>query len=496
MAQDRGAEVRARKHAAGRQPGEAVVVRRAIAVVSCCRRFGGRARAKSGDRPIGCGAPGDIEGQKPCCRHAQRCSRAACLGRASRPGDPTGQNDRGERDREDGAADLPQADREGRCKQEPREHLGTQATAPQPASGKQREGEHRSHVVGDGHGRFGRSDAPEWLRLGYRAQPVALQLWIERGVGVTEALRKEKNYDGADEGGKAGQRGQPACRRAKPRRHGGDDRQADAGNYRRHKLGLGEGIALRAEPVRRGDGRGEGGHRRKRQPTAEPDCQRPLRLTLYEKGQRDRATAGDDIGQSFHADREHKRGRRAGQQTPPHRCRFGRQEMQHRKDENELEIVVIDRAGGKDVDEVERGGAHHGSRQRRRIARDRACATDDEDHCCDEQGHRPGDQRERFRHRHISGGALRRHDDQRDRQIDQPRPVHDETALGSHAVLMQVEPALSAKQVADLDHPQEAVIVAPRVVEAGESAPPVKRHEAACKQERKRKIAPQGNMTV
>ena len=61
---------------------------------------------------------------------------------------------------------------------------------------------------------------------------------------------------------------------------------------------------------------------------------------------------------------------------------------------------------------------------------------------------------------------------------------------------MQVEPALSAQEVPDLDHPQEAVIVAPRVVEAGESAPPVKRHEAACKQERKRKIAPQGNMRV
>ena len=51
-------------------------------------------------------------------------------------------------------------------------------------------------------------------------------------------------------------------------------------------------------------------------------------------------------------------------------------------------------------------------------------------------------------------------DDGGDRRIDQPRPMHDEAAFRPHPVLMQVEPALAGQQVADLDQPQQTVIVA------------------------------------
>src|SRR4051812_18771215 len=40
--------------------------------------------------------------------------------------------------------------------------------------------------------------------------------------------------------------------------------------------------------------------------------------------------------------------------------------------------------------------------------------------------------------------------------------MHDEAAFGTHAVLVQVEPGLSAEQVADLDEAKQAVIIAVR----------------------------------
>jgi hypothetical protein len=53
--------------------------------------------------------------------------------------------------------------------------------------------------------------------------------------------------------------------------------------------------------------------------------------------------------------------------------------------------------------------------------------------------------------------------DRRDRRIDQPRPVHGEAAFRSHAVLIEIEPALAADQVADFDEAHQAVIVATKV---------------------------------
>jgi hypothetical protein len=47
-----------------------------------------------------------------------------------------------------------------------------------------------------------------------------------------------------------------------------------------------------------------------------------------------------------------------------------------------------------------------------------------------------------------------------DRRVDQARPVHEESAVGPHPVLVQVEPALPRQQVAHLDQAQQAVIVA------------------------------------
>ena len=77
-----------------------------------------------------------------------------------------------------------------------------------------------------------------------------------------------------------------------------------------------------------------------------------------------------------------------------------------------------------------------------------------------EQQRRPQHLRDVLGQGHAAGQRRCGEDDGGDRRIDQPRPVHDEAAFRPHPVLMQVEPALAGQQVANLDQPQQAVIVA------------------------------------
>ncbi|MGT2464674.1 hypothetical protein ACVOMV_03055 [Mesorhizobium atlanticum] len=53
--------------------------------------------------------------------------------------------------------------------------------------------------------------------------------------------------------------------------------------------------------------------------------------------------------------------------------------------------------------------------------------------------------------------------------------MHEEAARRAHPVLMEIEPALAGKQVADLDQPQHAVIVRAIIAKRGETGDNVDR---------------------
>ena len=110
-------------------------------------------------------------------------------------------------------------------------------------------------------------------------------------------------------------------------------------------------------------------------------------------------------------------------------------------------------------------------RQHRPIAADGAGEPEQEEHRQRHQHQRPGDKGDGFAHRHAAGHGGGRKHQRGDRRIDQPRPVHDEAAVRSHPVLVQVEPALPADQVAYLHEAQQAVIVA--FGQRGKAAPGV-----------------------
>ena len=135
------------------------------------------------------------------------------------------------------------------------------------------------------------------------------------------------------------------------------------------------------------------------------------------------------------------------------------QEQHHGQHQHELDVVVVDRARREDAGVVERGRADDEEREYRLVAGHEAADAQKQikGECIEREG--PGDQGGGFA-RSLRAGDRRDHkNDGGDRRVDQPRPVHQKPAVDAHAVLMQVEPALACDQVADLDQPQQAVIV-------------------------------------
>ncbi|CDX42601.1 hypothetical protein MPLDJ20_50122 [Mesorhizobium plurifarium] len=104
-----------------------------------------------------------------------------------------------------------------------------------------------------------------------------------------------------------------------------------------------------------------------------------------------------------------------------------------------------------------------------------------------EQG-RPDDLRGAFGGGGAGAQRIEGHDDQREWRVDQPRPVHDEAARGAHPVLMEIEPALAAEQVADLDQPQHAVIVGAIIRKRGEAGNGIDRQHHQRGAQRKQEI--------
>ena len=142
----------------------------------------------------------------------------------------------------------------------------------------------------------------------------------------------------------------------------------------------------------------------------------------------------------------------------------------HGERQHQLHIVVVDMPGAKMPMKCSAAAPMTTARAALPSRRRRPCRSDQQEHRRRQQQQRPGDQRDGFAGRHAAGDRRDGKHDRGDRRIDQPRPVHDEAAFRPHAVLMQVEPALAADQVANLDQAQQAVIVAAGGVERRKAA--------------------------
>ena len=121
--------------------------------------------------------------------------------------------------------------------------------------------------------------------------------------------------------------------------------------------------------------------------------------------------------------------------------------------------MVVDRARRENAGVEKRGCADDEEREHRHFpAHQTADAQEQiEGERIEREG--PGDQNGGFAGSLRAGDCREKQNDRGDRGVDQPRPVHQKPTAGTHAVLMQVEPALPGDQVAYLDQAQQAVIV-------------------------------------
>ncbi len=172
------------------------------------------------------------------------------------------------------------------------------------------------------------------------------------------------------------------------------------------------------EPAARGHGRNEGGKADAGE--AQPESCRLGSLLAFAQqvGRRCGQPGYGNVGQGLHADGQHQRA--GGACGDPGRITASNdQGGDGGEAERELDIVVVDIAGRKDAAEVKRGGADDEGRHHRPIVADGARNPQQESQRRRHQRCGPGEQRESFARRQLSGKGGYRKDDRRDRCIDE-----------------------------------------------------------------------------
>ena len=201
------------------------------------------------------------------------------------------------------------------------------------------------------------------------------------------------------------------------------------------------------------------GHYAERKPEAQSHAERLRRLE--QEPQRDGEARGGNVGQGFHGHAELQ-----GRAGARHRAE-GRavargsvdQQGHHGESKGELDIVMVEHARREDADIVKARRADEQRGQHGLAAGEAAHRAQQEIQRGGKEHRRPEHQRDRLARCQAAGHGRSRKNDGRDRRVDQSRPVHDEAVGRTHAVLGEIEPALAADQVADLDETQHAVIV-------------------------------------
>ena len=323
--------------------------------------------------------------------------------------------------------------------------------------------QYRRRVVADGHRRIVLSTM---LQIGcasmIAAEAEGLQPRIERRHRARQGIAERT----------ARRSRQPRCRRRPAQQAASQSADAAARGLRRPRARrrrsprsrIAEWSRRRTQPTTRrwpGRWRRRRPPRRPRRPRRSRSPARPAPRPSSSKPGGDIEPGDRHIGQRFHADRQRQRRAYAGRHAPWRSPAFGADNAAiTASDSTSCTLWWSILPGAKMPMKCSAAAPMMKHRQHCPIAADGPADPDQEEHRRRQKHQRPGDQRDGFAGRHAAGDRGDGKHDRGDRRIDKPRPVHDEAAVRAHAVLVEVEPALAADQVADLHQAEQAVIVA------------------------------------
>lgn len=223
---------------------------------------------------------------------------------------------------------------------------------------------------------------------------------------------------------------------------------------------------------------------------AEIPGDQPLAIGAEGEQHGNRGADGGHIRRGLHADGQHQSGAQAGEQCRrPARWRF-KQQAQTGHAQHQLDIVVIERARRKNAEEIQCGSADHDSGQHGAVTGKAARGASREKYGQAEEQRRPQHLRNILGKGRAAGQGRYGDDDGGDRRIDQPRPMHDETAFQAHPVLVEIEPPLAGQHVANFDEAQQIVVVAAGIGQCREAGKGIDGKRQRRGKQRQRDIGP------
>ena len=308
-------------------------------------------------------------------------------------------------------------------------------------------------------------DADDGLCLGDGVQPQRHQHGIEVGQRAAQALRGDQQggcseCNGDARSGKEAATdavigGQIGCARQERTAHGGKGIEAEREAVACHhavaggRNGQQEG---RSDPQCKGnpEGTGRPGHR-----VAVPD---PL------KG--DAEASDRHHRHRLRSDCDRKRGNRPGRAIAPRAAVRIDEHGRNPHHQDRLDVVMVDRAGVEaDIGEGEKAAQTERDVHRHRTRKASSGKPDRVKEAGDEQQW-PDGERQGFCL--ILRQDQRSHPDQcPDRQVHEPRPVHQGATVEAQPVLREVEPALPREKVPHLYQAHHIVIVGTDIVRCG-----------------------------